>query len=160
MGAWYAPSRFLRLPWLIPTTENAVVVTLPFPLKERGGRTFDGHRSINEPNESGRDTNKVRSATVRSTGIARNIGTQATADHQDRFLPDQTKAIHGVDDTQHRLHRLVLLSASHDEGGEKDVVMLEVRLPSRSIERVYNGICNKENSTPRLINLGEMVMFG
>jgi hypothetical protein len=81
-------------------------------------------------------------------------------DHKNGLLADQTEVVHSVDDGQHSGHGLVLLTAGHDEGCQRNVVMLEVCLPLLRVEARNGGVANQEHALPRSIDVGEVTMLG
>lgn len=155
IGAWYAPRRFFRFPWLIPT-EHFVCQPPAAPYTKR--RTFDGNGRVNETDEGRRNADEVGSAAVRRARESGDVSAQPSADNQHGLLPDQPEVVHRIHNAQHRVHRLVLLAARHNECCERDAVVLEVRIPLRSIVTVHCSISDEKNASPGLVDVGEMGM--
>ena len=76
------------------------------------------------------------------------------------LFADEAELVHGIDDRQHSSHSLVLLATGHDEGGEGDVVVLEVGFPLLGVEATHGRIADQEHTLPRFVDVGELVALG
>ena len=75
------------------------------------------------------------------------------------LFADEAELVHGIDDGQHSSHSLVLLATGHDEGGEGDVVVLEVCLPLLGIKTADGSVADEEHSIPWPVDVGEVTVL-
>ena len=87
---------------------------------------LDRDRSVDQSNEGGTNTDVVGAATVRSTSVTKNVGSETTTDNEDGLLADKTELVHGIDKAEHGVHGLVELTALEDVKSGLDVVGVEV----------------------------------
>lgn len=100
VGEKYAPSLFLSFCRLEQNGISHVWALSPDPSRTDlvVQADLDGHRGVDQPNKSGRHSDKVGRTPVTGTDVSSDIGDETTTDDEDRLLSDETFGVEEVDD--------------------------------------------------------------